>query len=255
MAAKTGILETRLVQGARPEVLPQVRTELEEGVCTRALMESQDPVVQARALALFEQLTPVQRAMVQDKGGTARTFVISTPDLDRHRSKFPADAWDLTAYRENPVVLWSHRLSDLPLGVSNGAAIGADGKMRSTVVLLSEDLNPFAAQVDRLIEAGAIRGASIGALAREVAFVEDEVTGEWWIEFRKVELAEWSIVTVPSNRGAMLDVARAAAAAGASPAQARAMLQDFVAGSGTTNLSSPVEPTVVDSTDFWGRWR
>lgn len=206
-------------------------------------MDSPDEATRAPALELFDALIPAQRALVE-KGQTARKFVISTPEQDRHKTVFLSSAWDLEAYRSNPVVLWAHNHHDLPLGLSNGAELGADNKLRSSVVMLPESESPFAARVDRLIELGIIRGASVGGLVRQAAFVEDEDTGKWWVEFREVELIEWSVVSVPSNRGAMLDAVRAAQASGMNAAQSRNFLEDFI-NAGMTNQTPEVAPRVV----------
>jgi hypothetical protein len=231
------------------EHLPLTPTTI-EGVCTRRLMDDASPDFLARRVAaevLYEALTPDQQGLV-NLGGTARTFVISTPDLDRHRTMFLPDAWELDAYRANPVVLWSHRYGDLPVGLSGGAAMGADKMLRSTVVLLPESVDPFAAKIDRMISLGVIRAASIGATVSELAFVENEETGDWWVEFRKVELVEWSIATVPSNRNALLDSARTAQALGMGASQARAFLQQAT-DLGMRNMAPQVEPPQVS--DPW----
>jgi HK97 family phage prohead protease len=100
--------------------------------------------------------------------------------------------------RENPVVLINHDARGLPIGHSTTIGI-AGGKLRATVQLAS-DVNPQAAQAQRMIEHGSLKGASIGFIPVSWSPRRD---GSGGIRFDKTSLIEWSIVNVPAAPGAL----------------------------------------------------
>lgn len=242
---------------ARREVLGALTSEI-DAICNVRLL---DPTLsdrftveqRARAQELEALLTPEQRNLLE-LGGTARRWVISTPDKDRHRSVFLSDSWDLRAYQSNPVIMFNHDYRALPIGLSNGAEVGIDGKLRSVGVLLPAAESEIAGRVDRLIELKVLRSASIGAVASEVAFVEDD-KGDWWVEYRKVELVEWSVVNIPSNRSSTVEAARMAHAEGMSAADAR----DFLTSVSRQGVNESDEDVVSDvagaGSDPWALYR
>ncbi len=44
------------------------------------------------------------------------SFTISTATADRDNDTIDVSGWDLRAYTKNPVVLWAHDYSSLPIG-------------------------------------------------------------------------------------------------------------------------------------------
>lgn len=231
-------------------MIPSAACELGD-ICNRALLDSGSTETRARAEKVYQTLTSDQKALIE-LGSTARSFVISSPNKDRHRTVFVPSGWDLAPYRENPVVLYAHDQRAFPIGLSNGAVIGADDKMRSTVVLLPASEDERAAKIDRLIELRVIKGASVGAIPREVAFVEDD-KGDWWVEYRKTELVEWSVVALPSNRDSLVDAVRMATCEGMNAAQARDFLS-LVVKSGMGELEASVD-SHVDAGSKDDPWR
>lgn len=232
-------------------MVPSAACEI-EGICNRALLDGADLEQRAKAEKVYERLTSDQKYLLE-LGATARTFVISSPNKDRHRTVFVPGGWDLASYRENPVVLYGHDQRAFPIGISNGAAIGSDEKMRSTVVLLPASEDERAAKIDRLIELKVVKGASVGAIPREVAFVEDD-KGDWWVEYRKTELVEWSIVALPSNRDSLVEAVRAAVSEGLSAEQARNFLST-VCREGMGELEDGVVSHVAGAPHADDPWR
>src|SRR6185503_15155295 len=62
----------------------------------------------------------------------ARTldFTISTSDVDRYGDTIAADGWKLESYRKNPVVLWMHDNSLLPVAKAANVRI-EEGKLKA----------------------------------------------------------------------------------------------------------------------------
>lgn len=202
---------------------------------------------------MFETLSEAQRRLV-DMGGVAYRFVISTADEDRHRTVFVPSGWILEPYNQNPLVFWVHDSDDFPIGLSNGAQLGADNKLRSTVVILPASVSELAAKVSQYIDLGLIKMASVGAIPREVAWVEDDETDRYWVEFRKIELIEWSVVPIASNRGSVMEAVRGARALELTSEQARDVVQEVLAAGmepADRYVAPPEAPQSWSS--FWDR--
>lgn len=133
-----------------------------------------------------------------DSGMHDIEFIISTGALDRENDILEPDGWDLEAYQENPVVLWSHDYSIPPIAKS--VAIGQkDGKLVSVNRFTPPDVNPLGATVYRLVAGGFLRAASVGFRPIEFVFNEDHKG----YDFKRQELLEHSVVSVPANPEAL----------------------------------------------------
>jgi hypothetical protein len=114
--------------------------------------------------------------------------VISTADQDRQGEVIDQNGWDLSHYKNNPVVLWGHNYTSLPIGVADSVDVKG-GKLVASGRFAPESANPFAQQVRRLYDAKILRTTSVGFMAREM----DGNT------ITKAELLEFSFVPVPAN--------------------------------------------------------
>lgn len=114
--------------------------------------------------------------------------IISTADQDRQGEIIDQNGWDLAHYKNNPVVLWGHNYTGLPIGVTDSIEL-KDGKLVASGRFAPEDANPFAQQVRRLYEAKILRTTSVGFIAKEME--GNTIT--------KAELLEFSFVPVPAN--------------------------------------------------------
>ena len=124
--------------------------------------------------------------MASDSG----TFevVISTDNEDRQGEIIDQGGWDFANYLNNPIVLWAHDYSSLPIGITDKIE-----KRGNTTVAVGRfapgDANPFAQQVRRLYDAKILRTTSVGLITREMD--GNRIT--------KAELLEFSFVPVPAN--------------------------------------------------------
>jgi HK97 family phage prohead protease len=126
-------------------------------------------------------------------------FIVSTGRVDRENDTIEPSGWDLTDYKNNPVVLWVHDHWSLPVG--NARSIYLDGDvLRSMCEFTPEDLNPFGYQVYRLYAGGYLHACSAGFMPVEYNYDE---TRKYGINFKKQSMLEYSCVPVPANPDAL----------------------------------------------------
>src|SRR5277367_471892 len=71
--------------------------------------------IRTRVKALdFSAITKAKKA--KDDNGTF-DVIISTEDTDRSGEIVKQNGWELTNYKNNPIVLWGHDYYSLPIGV------------------------------------------------------------------------------------------------------------------------------------------
>src|ERR1700733_11267756 len=111
--------------------------------------------IRARVKAFdFKAIEKIKKA--KDDNGTF-DVIISTEDLDRSGEIVRQNGWEMTNYKNNPIVLWGHDYYSLPIGVCTETyktevhgvpATGAKG------VFFSADINPLAQQVRKMYDLG-----------------------------------------------------------------------------------------------------
>lgn len=158
-------------------------------------------------------------------------FTISSAIVDRALDVIDQSGWDLTGYRLNPVVLLQHNSWDFPIGKC--VDIGLEGgDLRATVEFVPADmpsgLGELSETVLRLCKEGFMSATSVGFRPIEWDVSADPARGaDDWLpgfDFRKQDLTEFSIVTVPCNLEAVIDPAHR------ETADSAASLLDIVAG-------------------------
>jgi hypothetical protein len=133
------------------------------------------------------------------RGDDFDTVTISTGQVDRYHTILNPEGWDTKAYRKNPVVLWAHFRSELPIGNSVKEYIEG-AKLKSDMQWVPADMNPWAAIVRRFYEEKYLRAWSVGFIPTKI--VEPESMDEP-LRFEENELVEYSAVPVPANPGAL----------------------------------------------------
>ena len=128
----------------------------------------------------------IQTKTAEDSGSFE--VAISTSDLDRDGEVIDQNGWDFTFYNMNPIVLWAHNYTALPIGVTDSLVI-ENGKTIARGRFAPESANPFAQQVRRLYDLKIVQAVSVGFIVRESE-------GKKII---KSELLEFSFVPVPAN--------------------------------------------------------
>src|SRR4051812_1884021 len=148
----------------------------------------------------FKTLEKIRKA--DTKNGTF-DVIISTEVTDRAGEIVRQSGWDLTNYKNNPIVLWGHDYYSLPIGVCtetyiteyNGfPALGAKG------VFYPADINPLAQQVRKMYDFGLKSGFHVGCTT-SVGFIPREFEPDNRSVITRAELLEFSFVPVPANQG------------------------------------------------------
>jgi len=141
----------------------------------------------------------------------ALRFTISTDAVDREQDKIAIAGWDLKNFKQNPVVLWGHDASRLPIGRAFDVKV-EDGALKASVEFIPQDTpegGMFAESVYRLARGGFIAATSVGFRPVKWDYTRDASRGadDWFpgIDFEEQELVELSIVTVPANPEALID--------------------------------------------------
>ena len=111
--------------------------------------------------------------------------VISTADVDRAGEIVDQNGWMLDHYKNNPIVLWAHDYSQLPIGVCDSIDL-KDGKLTAKGRFAPHE---FAQNVRQLYDLKMIRATSVG-------FIPLEMEGN---TITSAELLEFSFVPVPAN--------------------------------------------------------
>lgn len=145
----------------------------------------------------------VLRVKAKEGDPNVRTFTISTDAEDRMGDVLEPRGVDLKAYKKNPVVMWAHDYYGMPIGRSVRVEV-SDSEIEADVEFAPTD---FAQQVKALIDAGFIKGSSVGFIPYEWEFRkkkdgENEIVVGFL--FKKWGLLEWSVVPVPSNPEALV---------------------------------------------------
>jgi len=140
--------------------------------------------------------------IVDSKKGIA-DFVISTEAVDRDGDTVSLDGWDLTNFKKNPVVLWAHDQSQLPVAKALDIKI-ENNKLVAKTEFTPADLYPFGDMVYRMVQQGFLNATSVGFLPQEFVF-DDEKERKRGMDFTKAELLEYSIVPVPANPEALIE--------------------------------------------------
>lgn len=138
-------------------------------------------------------------------------FTISTGAVDRDLDTINVKGWQLDHFAKNPVVLWSHRADELPIG--KAVDFGRDERrLFSAVEFLPGGYgaaSDLADTIYRMAQDGYLNATSVGFRPIKWDFTEDEERGAdgWFpgIDFHEQELVELSLCTVPSNPEALID--------------------------------------------------
>lgn len=153
-----------------------------------------------RAEGAVSHSEPHQLAPSSVKASAKRySFTLSSPRVDRMGDTIRVDGWDLRDFQRNPIALWGHSHTNLPIGRWERLRV-EEGKLKADLALAPTSM---ASEVAKLIEARVLKAVSVGF-----------APGEWkWrgkmgegIDFVSGhQLLEASLVNVPANPDALLE--------------------------------------------------
>ena len=132
-------------------------------------------------------------------------FVASTANPDRYGDVVDQKGWDLRAYNRNPVVLFNHNPSQMPIG--KGKAYVENDQLMLEVEFDQKD--DMAKTIEQKVRDGYINAVSVGfqpskTIARSSLPADHPYHGKSGSYFQASELLEVSIVTIPANNEATL---------------------------------------------------
>ncbi len=119
-------------------------------------------------------------------------FIASTASVDRQGDSIDQSGWELDNYLKNPVILFAHNYSELPIAKAV-EVINAGSSLIIKIQFASEEANPKAQQIKKLVDEGILNTTSVG-------FIQKERNGNI---ITRAELLEVSIVPVPANQDAL----------------------------------------------------
>lgn len=136
------------------------------------------------------------------------SYVGTSEAVDRMGEVIKLDGWDLGHFLKNPVVLWSHKMDEPPIGSVLRVTRTEKSLAFDVLYARSEDY-AFAGTIERLARAGHIRAVSVGFAPSRWHKVEDPAEMEKLgmaqpgICYDEQELWELSNCSVPANPEAL----------------------------------------------------
>jgi HK97 family phage prohead protease len=190
-----------------------------------------------------------------DEKARTADFVASTDTVDSY-GEVVLQNWDLSRFRDNPVILYAHDRWDLPIGkatrcevVMSGKGIGSP-QLECTVEFATAEMNPKADQVWNLVKAGMLRAVSVGFRPRDIRY--EKWNGKDVYVLDDNLLLEISVVTIPANPDALAKAKQKAFAAG--PTRTIEGVADHLREAwerkAPTTISAPVDAARTEEKDM-----
>ncbi len=134
------------------------------------------------------------RGSVQKVAGEENKYRVlaSTSSIDRQGDSIDQSGWQLANYFKNPVMLWAHDYSELPIAKATNVEVTSKG-LEMEFEFIAPEGNPKAAQVKYCYDNGFLNAVSVG-------FMCLERNGNI---ITRAELFEVSFVPVPANAEAL----------------------------------------------------
>ena len=164
-------------------------------------------IKEGRRVLLQRGVTLEHAAPDPDKGSRVFQFVASSDGVKRDGNRIDNKGWEFENFSKNPVFLWCHDYSSLPIGRHVDWKVEkVNGKhvLKVWSEFCEESMNPFAEKVRLMYEKGYLRAGSVGWIPLEAKSRLDE-SGEFeGYDFTRSELLEFSAVPVPADPDAIV---------------------------------------------------
>lgn len=135
------------------------------------------------------------KATIEKADSGEVTAIASTAVVDRQGEIVTVSGWDLKEFKQNPVILWGHDHSQLPIGNATKVwveGVGKSAKLMTKIVFT--EVTEMGRAVKQLVTDGVLRTLSVG-------FMPIDADGN---TYTAQKLLEISVVNVPANPQAMM---------------------------------------------------
>ena len=132
-------------------------------------------------------------------------FICSTDAVDSYNTRLDQSSWRLSRFTANPVVLFNHNSSELPIGQAKNLRMEG-GKLVATIWFTST--TETAERVWQQVQERTLRGISVGFLPHAAALDENDDV----LILSDLELIELSITPTPANHECLAKLRSRAAA-------------------------------------------
>lgn len=135
--------------------------------------------------------------VIESEGARVYTFRASTGAVDRQNEIVDQTGWSLDSYRQNPVVLDSHKYDSIEDVIGRAVRVEVVGDALEADIIFTDTEKGECAE--ELVNTGFLRTVSVGfrSLARRPGGAGQPLT------HTQAELLEISLVAVPANREAV----------------------------------------------------
>lgn len=135
------------------------------------------------------------KALIEKSDGGEITAIASTATIDRQGEIVEVSGWDLKDFKKNPIILWGHDHSQLPIGNATKTWIEGSGKSAKLMIKIAfQEVTDLGRAVKQLVQDGVLKTLSVGF---------QPIDGED-NRYTKQKLLEVSVVNVPANPDAMM---------------------------------------------------
>jgi HK97 family phage prohead protease len=132
--------------------------------------------------------------------GDGLEFVLSDATVDRYGDVIEPAGWDLRWFKQNPIALFGHD-NAFPIGRWENIRVEG-GKLVAKLAFAAEGTSARIDEMRKLVEQGILRAVSVGFKPVEYEALDPKRPGRGQ-RYKKQELLETSLVSVPANPAAL----------------------------------------------------
>jgi HK97 family phage prohead protease len=189
-----------------------------------------------------------------EKGERGRSFrfIASDETADRAGDIIRVSGWDFKNFKKNPVALWGHDASSLPIGrvfdFEKGAKRDNTPALFESIEYATAEMNPEADLIYRLVDGGFIKAVSVGFIPTKSSYPdtpekrEAAGLGAYGVLYEKQEQIELSQCSIPANPNALMSAAKSFAQSGAVSEKTVSRLFDALGLPAKTQIVVPQLP-------------
>lgn len=144
-------------------------------------------------------MTMIRKATSSEVGPDL-TFVLSDATVDRYGDIVEPAGWALAAFKKNPIALFGHNHS-FPIGTWENVRVEG-GKLLGRLKFAAQGTSERIDELRRLVEQGVLRAVSVGFAPIDTDPI-DPKNPYGPKRYKKSELLETSLVSVPANPAAL----------------------------------------------------